>query len=305
MSLRRYGSLTVEISREEKPLFPGEGITKGDLIDYYEAVYDRMRSHLEDRPLVLRRFPDGIEKSGFYQKQAAEHFPDWIRTTRVQKQNGHQDLVVCDKKATLAFLADQATIALHGWLSREDRPDNPDRLVVDLDPSKDGFAPVRRAALRCRELLDEIDVPSFVKTTGSRGLHVVVPLDRRADFDSVRAFARELAGILAERFPDDLTIEQRKRKRRGRIYVDVGRNAYAQTAVLPYSVRARPGAPVAVPLRWDEVERGRIEPDSFTIGNLFRRLARTEDPWRSFRRRRISVTKAARRLENRKEEQQS
>jgi bifunctional non-homologous end joining protein LigD len=295
---RRFGRYQVETSNEDKVLFPDDGITKGDLMDFYDAVAEHILPWLRDRPLVMQRFPDGIEAKGFYHKQVAEHFPDWISTVTVEKSGGEerQELVVCDKKATLVYLANLGCVTLHPWLSRCDRLDRPDQLVVDLDPPPNGaFASVRAAARACRDLFDELELPTFVKTTGSSGLHVVVPLDRGEDFDGVRAFARAATALLAARRPGELTTEIRKDKRRGRVFLDVARNAYAQTAVAPYSVRPLPGAPVATPISWDELSR--VGPRSFTTRNLFRRLSRIEDPWKGLKRRASGLSRARRRLE--------
>ena len=305
MAKRSYGRHGIETSNEDKVLFPDEGMTKGELIDYYERIADRILPHLEDRPLVLQRFPEGIAKDGFYQKQVSEHFPDWIETVRVDVRGsgGTQDLVVCDKKATLAFLADQACITLHPWLSKCDAVDDPDSLVIDLDPPGDGFEQARRAALRVRGLLEELELPSVVKLTGSKGLHVTVPLDHREGFDAVRDFARSAMELLAARHPDDLTTEQRKDKRRGRVYLDAGRNAYGQTAVAPWSVRPRPGAPVAAPVSWDDVEGGGLGPRDYTVKNVFRSLGQRDDPWSGWRRRARSLNAARERLARLREEE--
>ena len=291
MSRRTYGPHAVETSHEDKVLFPADGITKGDLIDYHERVAEHMLPHLRDRPVMLQRFPDGIGADGFYQKQASDHFPDWIRRARVRKEGGHQDLVVVESTAALVYLADQATITLHGWLSRTDAIDAPDRLVFDLDPPGGDFATVRGAARRVHDLLDELDLPSFPMTTGSRGLHVVVPLDRSTGFDDVRTFARAAAKVLADRHPEDLTLEARKDKRGQRLYLDTTRNAYAQTTVVPYSVRARRGAPVATPIAWEELDRGSLTATAYGMGNLFRRLGQMEDPWAGFARRAVALGK--------------
>lgn len=296
MGERRFGPHTVETSNEDKVLFPADGITKGEIIDYYEAAADHVLPWLQDHPLVLRRFPDGIGGEGFYQKQVPEHFPDWVTTVAVEKSGGErQDLTVCDSKATLVYLANLGTLSLHPWLSRVDRLDHPDLLVVDLDPPGEDFAPVRDAARACRDLLSDLELPTYVKTTGSKGLHVVVPLDREADFDSVRSFARDAMEVLAAGAPDTLTTEVHLDKRRGRVFLDVARNAYAQTAVAPYAVRPLPGAPVAVPVDWDEL--GRIGPRSFTIKNVFRRLGQRDDPWTDMRRHASGITRARERLE--------
>jgi bifunctional non-homologous end joining protein LigD len=293
---RRYGRYGVETSNEEKVLFPDVGITKGDLIDYYEAVSEWMLPQLRRRALVMQRFPDGIEDAGFYQKQVADYFPEWIETTRVAKrEDGRQELVVGSNRATLAYLANQACVTIHAWLSRCDRPEHPDQLVIDLDPPDDEFGAVRRAARRVRALLeDELSLQTFLKLTGSRGVHVVVPLDRSEDFESVRGFTREACDLLARRHPGELTTEQRVKKRRGRLYLDVGRNAYAQTAVAAYSVRARPGAPVVAPIAWTEL--GSRHARSFDLRNLRRRLSRREDPWSGMFRHARSLAGARERL---------
>ena len=299
MTRRSYGQRSVETSNEDKILFPCPGLTKGALIDYYERIADRILPHLRDRPLVLQRFPDGIAQDGFYQKQAGSHFPKWITTVRVEvtSTNGTQDLVVCDRTATLAYLADQACVTLHPWLSRRGRLDHPDLMVIDLDPAGDDFEAARRAALLVRDLLEgDLDLPCYAKLTGSRGVHVVVPLDRSEDFDAVRGFARAAMDLLASRHRDALTTEQRKNKRRGRLYLDTGRNAYGQTAVAPWSVRALPEAPVAAPVPWKDLEHQGIGPRDFTVENVFRRLARRADPWADLRRRARALDRARARL---------
>jgi bifunctional non-homologous end joining protein LigD len=293
MTTRRFGRRTIELSNEQKVLFPDDGITKGDLVDYYERASERMLPHVKSRPLVLQRFPNGIASFGFYQKQTSDYFPDWIRKVRVKKQGGEQDLVVCDNAATLVYLANQAAIVLHPWLSRIDRIDFPDLFVIDLDPPTGEFAQARSAALRCKRLLDELEFPAFLKTTGSKGLHVVFPLAGREDFNSVRQIARTLTDVLAARHPDELTTEHRKNKRAGRVYLDIARNAYAQTAVAPYSVRALPGAPVSAPIEWAEIGRRGFHSRFYTIRNVLGR----EDPWADLRRSRCSMSTLARRLE--------
>jgi len=296
---RRYGGRSVETSDEDKVLFPEIGLTKGGLIDYYERIADAILPHLRDRPLALQRFPDGIAEEGFYQKQVGGHFPDWIRTVRVPlvSTDGHQDLVVCDEKATLGYLANQACITLHPWLSGVDALDQPDVLIVDLDPPGDDFEAARSAALQVRALFDELDVACYAKLTGSTGVHVVAPLDAGADFDTVRGFASDAMALLAARHPDALTTEQRKSKRRGRVYLDIGRNAYGQTAVAPWSVRPLPEAPVAAPIAWKDLEAPGLGARDYTVENVFRRIARRADPWADWRRRARSLEPARERLD--------
>jgi bifunctional non-homologous end joining protein LigD len=295
VSRRRFGPYTVEISNEDKVLFPDGGTTKGELIDYYLDMAPYMLPWLRDRPLVLQRFPDGIDDDGFYQKQVAEHFPDWIDSVEVSTSGGgSQELVVCGNQATLAYLAQLGCVSLHPWLSRTDRLDAPDQLIVDLDPPGDDFSSVRDAARACRELFDELELPTFIKTTGSKGVHLVVPLDRAEGFDDVRAFARRAMEVLARRHAGALTTQVRKASRRGRVFLDVARNAYAQTAVAPYAVRPLPSAPVATPIDWDEL--GEVDARSFTMHDVKRRLAQRDDPWKGLRRHARGLRAARERL---------
>ena len=267
----------VEISKPDKVLFPEDGISKRDLAEYYAAVAEVMVPHLRDRPVNMQRFPDGIDGQGFYEKKTPRHFPEWIRSVTVQTSDGSQQQVVVDDARSLVYLADQACVTPHVWLSRSDRLDHPDQLVFDLDPSTDDLARLRDATRAVADLLAEVGLTPFLKTTGSRGYHVQAVLDRSADFDTVRGFARDLADLLAARQPDRLTTEQRKNKRGDRIYLDYMRNAYAQTAVPAYAVRARRGAPVATPIERDELSR--VRPDGHTIASVTRRLSQRADPW--------------------------
>jgi bifunctional non-homologous end joining protein LigD len=297
MSLEiRAGRRTVEISRPDKALFPC-GITKADLAHYYERVAGAMLPHLADRPLNLERYPDGIERQRIMQQRASEHFPSWVRRVQVPKKGGTVDHAVASEPATLVYLAGQACITIHPWLSRADHLDRPDRIIFDLDPSGDDVPEVARGALAIGEILRELALEPWVMTSGSRGYHVLVPLQRRADHDAVREFARGVAELAATRHLEMFTVEQRKAKRGGRILIDVMRNAYAHTAVAPYSVRARPGAPVATPLRWEELSDPKIRPDRFTIADVPARLERAGDAWADLRRHAQSLGEARRRLE--------
>ena len=240
---------TIEVSNEEKVFFPDEGITKGEIIDYYRRIADLVLPFLDDRPLVLRRFPDGITDSGFFQKDTPDHFPDWIETTSLDKEEGGTVThVVATGAATLVYVANQGAIELHTLLARADSPHQPDQLILDLDPFTDDVSDVIAATRTVREVLQEMGVRSFVKSTGSRGVHVLIRLDAKAGFDDARALARDLADTIAAQQPDRLTTAVSKRARGDRVFVDWLRNSYGQHAVAPYSVRALPGAPVAVPL---------------------------------------------------------
>jgi len=292
----KIDAYTVKLTNTNKVFFPDDGITKGDLIDYYHRIAETMLPYVKGRPLMMHRFLHGIKGEGFYQKEVGDYFPEWVKRVKMKKHGGSEDYAVCDNAATLVFLAEQDCITPHVWLSRIDQPENPDLLIFDLDPSDGDFEPVRRAALSLRDLLSTLRLAVFVKTTGSRGLHVVVPLDRAADFDQVRTFAEDVARLVAGRDPDHLTVEQRKDKRRGRVYIDTLRNSYGQTAVAPYAVRAKPGAPVATPLDWGELKNLELNSQSYTMTNIFRRLGQKGDPWDNMWHEPCSLNEPRRRL---------
>lgn len=289
----------VKIIRPAKVLFPQDGITKADLIAYYQRIAGRILPFLEERPLVVQRYPDGIGRPGFIQKTAGPYYPAWVRKVTVPKIGGAVKHVVCDNLDTLTYLANQACIALHTWLSRVENLNGPDQMIFDFDPSRpNDLAGVIGGALALKDELDDLGLPAYVRTTGSRGVHVIVPLDGEADFDFVRAFARRLASTIVNRDSTRYTLEIHKEKRRGRVFIDVNRNAYAQSAIATYSVRALPRAPVAIPVHWNELRDPRFRPDAFTIRNVFDRLDRIEDPWQQFWRESVSLESATRKLEN-------
>lgn len=296
MTSVRAGRRTIEVSRPDKVLFPDGRYAKRDVVEYYRAIARFMVPHTKDRPMTLERFPDGIEAGRFYSKDIPDYFPEWIARRKLRKEGGSVSHVVCNDAATLVYLANQAALTLHVGLSRVDRIDHPDQVIFDLDPSQDDFTAVRTAAFRTKDLLEEIGLVPFVKTSGSKGLHVVAPLDRSCGFDEVRPFARDAARLLAARYPDSLTIEHRKEKRRGRILVDWMRNAYGQTAVAPFSLRARPRAPVAMPISWSEVEDASLRPDRYTIENALEH-AEGSNAWKGWRRRARSAARARRALD--------
>ncbi len=292
----RVGGHTIALSNTGKLFFPEDGITKGDLIAYYHRIAEVMLPYVAGRPMTMHRFPDGIEGEGFYQQEASDYFPDWIERLPVKREGGTTTHVICQNVATLVYLANQACITPHVWLSRKDRLYYPDLLIFDLDPPGKDFTPVRQAAQLLREVLVELGLVPFVKTTGSRGLHLVVPLDRSTHFDQVRAFARDVAEVLSRYQPDKLTSETRKEKRGGRVFVDYFRNSYAQTAVAPYAVRARAGAPVAAPIGWDEVADPDTDSQSYNIKNVFHRLSRKGNPWQGLWQKSFSLERAQQRL---------
>ena len=278
---RRFDGIEVEVTNGDKVLFPRDGYSKEDLIDYYDRMASTILPYMRGRPVTLVRYPDGIDGQHFFQKDASPYFPDWLRRVTVEKKGGTVDHVVCEKAADLVYLANLASITPHVWLSREDRLDRPDRMIIDLDPSDRDFGKVIKAALLLRDELEGRGLPAFVMTTGSRGMHVVVPLDRTSTFDEVRAFARFVAGNVIKGREDILTMQQSKGERGGRLLLDTFRNSYGQTGVAPYAVRAKDGAPVATPLYWNEVEEGTVGPTTYNMGNIGERLERVGDPWRA------------------------
>ena len=292
------GSRTIEVGGLEDVIFPDEGITQGDLIDVYRRLADVILPHLAERPLTMQRFPDGIEEGGFYQRVASDYFPDWIPRVivDVKEDDGQKPQVICNSEATLVYLVDQGLVTPHVWLSRADKLDHPDKLIFDLDPPDSQFKPVRRAAELLHDLLNDLALVPFVMTTGSRGAHVVVPLDRSAPFDAVRSFSKDVAKLLARREPDRLTVEMRKEERGDRLFLDYLRNSYGQNSVAPYGVRAKPGAPVATPLDWDELADPDLHAQSYTVGNIFRRLGQKKDPWRDIMSHARSLSTARERL---------
>ncbi|MES1923762.1 non-homologous end-joining DNA ligase [Salinisphaera sp. T31B1] len=284
--------MTDRIANADKIFFPDTGLTKGDLAAYYRRIAPVMCPHLAGRPITLNRFPDGIDGTYFIQKSVSDHYPNWIDSVTVSKEDGHITQPLIDNASALAYFVGQGAVAFHVWLSRHDRPHHPDRLIFDLDPPDDDFAAVASAARAVRDRLKALGLVSFVMTTGSSGLHVSVPLDRRADFDRVRAFAARVAESLVADAPDTLTTAHAKARRGDRLYLDIGRNAYAQTGVAPYSVRPKPGAPIATPLAWGELGDRRLHAQRFHIGNIFRRLGQRECPWSDIQRRAQSLDQA-------------
>ena len=289
----------VTLSHPDKVLFPDDGITKGDLAEYHREVAEWMLPHVRARPVSMQRFPDGIESKGFFHKDIPDYFPRWIKRVEVPKAKGTVTHVVASNVDTLVYLVNQNTITPHVWLSRADRVWQPDRMVVDLDPAPESdFSAVRRAARATGELLRELGFTPFAQVTGSKGIHVWTPLRRRSRHDEVRAFAGQIGAVLARRHPNELTTEWRKEKRDGRILVDTARNTYAQTAIPPYAVRPRPGAPVATPIEWDELSDSKLRPDRWNVKNVLRRLNAKGDPWADIASYARGISRARRRVES-------
>jgi bifunctional non-homologous end joining protein LigD len=270
----------VTISHPDKVLFPDDGITKGELAAYYEAVAPVMLPHITGRPVTMERYHRGIGEKGFFQKDVKKGFPAWLERVEVPKKGGTVHYPIVTDTRGIQWLANQNCITPHVWAARVPDLYHPDVCVFDLDPAGDEPAAVRTAALALRDLLAELQLQSWVKTSGSKGFHLVVPLDGKADSGEVSHFAHLVGSRFVARHPDTLTQEFSKVDRGGRIYVDTGRNGYSATFAVAYAVRARPGAPVSAPCTWEEVERGIVDPRSITLRSCPDRLASVGDVWK-------------------------
>ncbi len=271
------------ITHPGKVLFPDDGITKGELAAYYEAVAPIMVPHISGRPVTMERYPRGIGGKGFIQKSVTRGFPPWLERVAVPKKGGlvHHPLVTDAR--SLLWLANQNTITPHVWVSRVPHLDRPDLCVFDLDPAGDEPDVVRGAALRLRDLLGELGLASAVKTSGSKGFHIAVALDGTSAIGEVARFAHAVGTALVDRDPDHLTQEFSKADRGGRILVDTGRNGYGATFAAVYAVRAKPGAPVSAPCAWEEIERHEVDPRSFTLRTMASRIGEVGDLWSAMR----------------------
>ena len=267
------------ITHPEKVLFPEDGITKGDLAAYYEVIAPLMLPYLQGRPITMERYPSGIAAKGFFQKNVAKGFPEWLARVEVPKKGGTvQHPLVADVRSLL-WLANQNCITPHAWPSRVPDLRHPDLCVFDLDPAQEDADALRAAALAVRDLLLELKLQSWVKTSGSKGFHIFVPLEPGTSFRDTARFSDRVGAVLVKRHPDLLTQEFAKADRAGRILIDTGRNGYSATFAAAYAVRPRNGAPVSAPATWAEVESGTIGPATFTIKMMEKRIADAGDLW--------------------------
>jgi len=285
------------ITHPEKILFPESGITKGELASYYEAIAPVMLPHLRGRPITMERFHRGIGAPGFFQKDVSKGFPDWLERVEVPKHGGTVHHPIANDLRSLLWLANQNSITIHVWPSRTPNLYNPDICIFDLDPMKeDDLEPLRKAALDLRDLLAELGLPSWIKTSGSKGFHIAVPLDGKSDFGTVARFAHVVGKVLVQRDPENLTQEFSKVDRGGRILVDTGRNGYSATYAATYTVRARPGAPISAPCTWEELERAEVGPKTFTLRTMAQRVADVGDLWADMLKKKRSLKRAIERL---------
>jgi bifunctional non-homologous end joining protein LigD len=282
------------ITHPEKVLFPEDGITKGELADYYESIAPIMLPHIRARPVTMERYPNGIGEKGFWQKSVSKGFPEWLERVEVPKKDGTVHYPLVTDTRTLLWVTNQNTITQHVWVSRVPQLYYPDVCVFDLDPAHEDEPDVLRAvALALRDLLKELGLPSWVKTSGSKGFHIVVSLDGKSTTEDVARFAHAVGTVLVERDPQHLTQEFSKADRGGRILVDTGRNGYGATFAAAYAVRAKAGAPVSAPCTWEEIERGTVGPRTFTLRTMADRIRTVGDLWSDMRRRKRALKPAA------------
>ena len=285
------------ITHPEKVMFPREGITKGELASYYEEIAPIMLPHIRRRPITMERYHRGIGAPGFFQKDVSKGFPEWLKRVEVPKHGGTVHHPIANDRRSLLWLANQNSITIHVWPSRAPKLYNPDICVFDLDPSKEDELDILcAAAITLRDFLAELGLPSWVKTSGSKGFHIAVPLDGKSDFGAVAQFAHAVGRILVKRDPENLTQEFHKVDRGGRILVDTGRNNYSATFAAAYTVRAKSGAPVSAPCTWEELERREVGPRSFTVRTMGQRTADVGDLWSEMLRSKRSLLRPIERL---------
>jgi bifunctional non-homologous end joining protein LigD len=287
------------LSNLDKVFWPEEGYTKGDLVRFYHEIGEFLVPYLAHRPMVLERFPDGIEGESFYQKHAPDFLPEWISTVSVKSDSAEKTIryILCNDRRSLVYLANLACIAQHPWSSRVDQLGHPDFLIVDLDPSRGvPFSAVSKVAQKVRKVVESLELRSYPKTSGATGLHILIPLEPRYSYENVRNFAEILARLTVDGLEEIATLERSTRKRRNKVYVDYLQNGQGKTVASPYCLRPRPGAPVSTPLEWKEV-RPQLRPDSFNLKTIFRRLDRKGDLLEGMLKDHQSLEKALKKLE--------
>ncbi|KTD10977.1 putative ATP-dependent DNA ligase YkoU [Legionella gratiana] len=274
----------IDISHADKLLYPDDEISKKEVVEYFYKISEYLLPFVQKRPITLKRYPDGITQEGFYNKHRPDYFPDFIEefiVPTIQNDSEMKMTGISSKKA-LVYLAGQDVLELHSSLSTISSIEKPDQIIFDFDPQDNDFKKVREVAFALKKLLDEYGITTFVKTTGSHGLHVHMPLKAHHKFDRIKEISRKIAKKLHKQYPKITTLEQRKNKRGNKVFIDFLRNDYAMTAITPYSLRALKGAPVATPLEWEELNDSSLNPQSYHLKNIFLRLGKKENPWKNF-----------------------
>jgi len=279
----------IELSNLDKVFFPKSGITKGELINYYDDISSLVLPLYKDRLLTMLRCPDGIQEQQFIQKKIPAYFPKWIDRHTLSAEEKSLTQALVNSKASLIYIANQGCVSFHLNLSTIDKLKYPNYLIFDLDPSSEDLKLLKSVVNRVKDFLDNLGLKSFIQTTGSHGFHIYVPLKRDLDFDKIHLFAKECASYLAKEYPDEITIEQRKEKRGKRVLIDYARNSYGLSAIAPYSLRPIENAPLATPLHWDEVGDKHLNPQTYTLKNIFKRLSKIDDPWKDMSKHQVSL----------------
>ncbi len=288
----RAGSLEFKVSNLEKIFWPESRLTKADLIKYYMDISDVIMGHLRKRPLVMKRYPDGIDGQFFYQKDCPGYAPDWIETYSVRHSEKNIDYIVCNEPATLFWLANKGCIEVHAWLALIENIECPDIAVMDLDPSEGSeLTDVVEVALLCRKAMHEFGLEPLVKTSGSRGLHIFVPIENRYPYAWVAKAMQYIADLIVSVYPKKATTERTIAKRKGKVYLDYLQNGRGKTMAFQYSLRPLPGAPVSTPLLWEEVESKKIKPINYNIRTIFERLDKHGDIMADLQYKRCSLEK--------------
>lgn len=283
--------MKVEITNEEKILFPKSKISKKEFVQYYKKNHKKILPHIINRPLSLKRFPNGIKDKIFFQKKALDYYPKWIKKIKIKKQEGSIIMPVITNLDSLLYIANQVG-EFHIALSKIDKLDKPDKIIFDLDPSKQSFSKVIKASFDLKKILDELKLPTFFMTTGSKGMHVIIPIKREKTFDEIREFAKKIAKKLVDKYPSEYTIEPRKEKRKSKIYIDYLRNSFSQTTVAPYTIRAIEEAPIAMPITFNEL-KDTLSSQKFNIKNS---SSRKKDPFKLFDSKAVSIKKKLKNL---------
>jgi bifunctional non-homologous end joining protein LigD len=297
----KIGKTTLHLTNQNKVYFPDDGITKGEIVQYYNEVADLILPYLKDRPQSMNRFPNGISGASFYQKDVdVDKVPAWLKTKKVFSESNEEYLnyLLCNDKATLLYMANLGCIEMNPWNSTIKHIENPDWLVIDIDPEKDNFEEVVKTALTVKEVLDELETECYCKTSGATGLHVYIPLGAQYDYDSIKILGELLATEIQSRLPETTSLERSIKKRKHKIYIDYLQNRRGQTLAAPYSVRPKPGATVSTPLEWSEVNL-KLHPSQFTIKNVMKRFEKKGDLWQPVLAKGANIKKILHKLENR------
>lgn len=295
----KIGGATLHLTNQQKIYWPEEGITKGELVDYYEKIEPVLLPYLKDRPQSMRRHPNGINAPDFFQKDIdVEKVPSWLTTKRIYSKSNKEyiDYLICNNKATLVYMANLGCIEINPWNSRISKPDNPDWIVIDLDPENIPFSEVIKTAVTLRKILEGLEIDSYPKTSGSRGMHIYIPLAAKYEYEIARTFGQLIAQTVHDKIPEITSIVRSPSKRQKKVYLDYLQNSKGQTLAAPYSVRPKPGAKVSTPLAWSEVN-AKLDPANYTIKTIFKRLDKKGDLWLPVLKKRVNIATIMRRIQ--------